>query len=31
MIERTKADPEIVRVFYAPGGRFVDRRTATRR
>jgi putative drug exporter of the RND superfamily len=25
MIERTKADPEIVRVFYAPGGRFVDR------
>jgi RND superfamily putative drug exporter len=25
LIERTKADPEIARVFYAPGGRFVDR------
>lgn len=24
LIRRTKADPEIVRVFYAPGGRFVD-------
>jgi RND superfamily putative drug exporter len=23
-IRRTRADPEIVRVFYAPGGRFVD-------
>ena len=23
-IRRTQADPEIVRVFYAPGGRFVD-------
>ena len=25
LIRRTQADPEIVRVFYAPGGRFVDR------
>jgi RND superfamily putative drug exporter len=25
MIKRTQADPEIVKVFYAPGGRFVDR------
>jgi putative drug exporter of the RND superfamily len=25
LIERTKADPEIAHVFYAPGGRFVDR------
>jgi len=24
LIRRTKADPEIARVFYAPGGRFVD-------